>query len=633
MTLHMLVEFLERTIFGNKLITDNRTIDNDSVFTFDIPSSSFSSSSSLSDIRMFLFDTGGDGDVGEQPEIITTITCGVLLPYFGFYYQLIVILMIQNIFNYILGSFVYKIVIEPRQERQRQQQQQQKAREKISHKNDNDDDVDNDDNDNGDRDRDDDGDTDNTISTTTMTTPSLLLSSTSLSSTSSSSSLSSLLFAFGVALPAVILEPIYAIQILKIQNLGLIMVFLATTIVNSLRIVEAVYDYIPFQQQQQKHDNKLNQQYPIRSISYWNYIIYFSCPFGIEFNNSTGQPKQILSSKSNNNNNNNHYYSYCQKRWRVVNSDYYRKRLLLVGRDFIIVSFLISVLKEYNYELFQVKKDHQQQQQQDYYCYYSSIKDLFFSWQHIGNNFLVACLLSTSLSQSSLGISLLYSLCWGYECYEMVLNPMFKSTSVSDFWGKRWNLLVHRGLKNGIYKPILLRRHHQHHDITTTCSNQILSSSSLSSSPPLSLSDKIVASGATFLVSGIIHEYVMLIMVSFGNHSNQYTQHDQHQHQHQHDQQLYRFTWKQILFFGWNGILIALEYVYCFCRSNCTTTLRLRRQGLRLRVPKIIVTAFVLYSALPVAHLFTGDYIRYGFFDAVSVAEPIINCKRIAVGG
>mmetsp|Transcript_45057 Transcript_45057/g.51972 ORF Transcript_45057/g.51972 Transcript_45057/m.51972 type:complete len:244 (-) Transcript_45057:19-750(-) len=181
MTLHMLVEFLERTIFGNKLITDNRTIDNDSVFTFDIPSSSFSSSSSLSDIRMFLFDTGGDGDVGEQPEIITTITCGVLLPYFGFYYQLIVILMIQNIFNYILGSFVYKIVIEPRQERQRQQQQQQKAREKISHKNDNDDDVDNDDNDNGDRDRDDDGDTDNTISTTTMTTPSLLLSSTLIS--------------------------------------------------------------------------------------------------------------------------------------------------------------------------------------------------------------------------------------------------------------------------------------------------------------------------------------------------------------------------------------------------------------------------------------------------------------------
>lgn len=225
--------------------------------------------------------------------------------------------------------------------------------------------------------------------------------------------------------------------------------------------------------------------------------------------------------------------------------------------------------------------------------------------QHAMNNMQYTGLLSTSLSQSSLGISLLYSLFWGYECYEIILNPMFKSTSVSDFWGKRWNLLVHRGLKNGIYKPILLRHH-------STTSNQITSSS------PLSLSNKIVASIATFLVSGVIHEYVMYIMVSYGNHSNQ------------HDQHSYRFTWKQISFFGWNGILIALEYLYCFCSSTETITTifnRLFCRRRRRRFPKIIVTAFVLYSALPLAHLFTGDYIRYGFFDAVSIAEPIIVCE------
>jgi len=52
------------------------------------------------------------------------------------------------------------------------------------------------------------------------------------------SSATAFLFAFGFAIPCVAMEPIYVIRALEIKNAGLILVFLATPIVNSLRITE-----------------------------------------------------------------------------------------------------------------------------------------------------------------------------------------------------------------------------------------------------------------------------------------------------------------------------------------------------------------------------------------------------------
>ena len=46
------------------------------------------------------------------------------------------------------------------------------------------------------------------------------------------------LFALGIALPFVILEPLYLIDVLDVKNAGLRMTFLATPIVNGLRITE-----------------------------------------------------------------------------------------------------------------------------------------------------------------------------------------------------------------------------------------------------------------------------------------------------------------------------------------------------------------------------------------------------------
>ena len=33
-------------------------------------------------------------------------------------------------------------------------------------------------------------------------------------------------------------------------------------------------------------------------------------------------------------------------------------------------------------------------------------------------------------------------------------NPLLTATSPSDFWGRKWNLIVHSVLKNGVFKPV-----------------------------------------------------------------------------------------------------------------------------------------------------------------------------------
>jgi len=113
---------------------------------------------------------------------------------------LIQIIIIQTIFNAMLGFFLYTIVVEPqaklKESRHHGESIENKSREKNVSGN-----------------------------------PTDLLSQ-------------SLLFAFGIALPFVFLEGEYIVRALEIHNLGLVMVLLATPIVNSLRIMEGEYGIV-----------------------------------------------------------------------------------------------------------------------------------------------------------------------------------------------------------------------------------------------------------------------------------------------------------------------------------------------------------------------------------------------------
>ncbi len=44
-------------------------------------------------------------------------------------------------------------------------------------------------------------------------------------------------------------------------------------------------------------------------------------------------------------------------------------------------------------------------------------------------------------------------------------------------------------------------------------------------------------------------------------------------------------------------------------------------------LPRLLI--MVLRAALPLAHLFTGDWIRLSYLDAVYLAEPVIVCGHM----
>lgn len=330
--------------------------------------------------------------------------------------------------------------------------------------------------------------------------------------TSIFSSATPTLVAFGIVFPFVTLEPIYLIDYLSIQNVGLRMLVLALPCATTLRCLEAFFGFAPATARK----------------SFKNYVVYSSCLMGIDFDTSKMQP--IHTSMA-----------------------FLKTQFMKLGRDYVSIIALMTALKPQKYEFFEVdikagSMDH-------------SLLGLL-SWRHIVNNYLVALLLSTSLSQSTLGVSLMYNILYGYQTVEVVMNPILNSSSPSDFWGRRWNVLIHRGLKNGIYKPM---RFH------------------FGASP-------YIAVLATFVGSGLLHEYINFVLFSSLGTLN-------------------------IIFFGWNGFLIVSQYVVGHWHIF---------QWLSKKLPHFIVSILVVLTAVPLGHLFTGDWIKAGYFDHVNMGLPSI---------
>lgn len=286
----MIFEWLEQTIFANKLVDDFRTIDEHSLFSFEVPSALL---------------------VGRADDETKTV-CALIPPDFPFYYEFIMAVLLQSIFNAILGVFVFKIVIEPQQRNKTIQNNDKEAR--------------------GDNFK---GGDKNFVPSGTA-----------------------VLFALGIAMPWVIMAPIYFIRALQIKNCALIMTFLATPIVNTLRLTEALFGFAPSSSK----------------TSLWNYVMYFSCLFGMEFDQ--GAPKG-------------------------VSRTYFKRRLSQLGRDYLIVMAVICVLKPYNFEFFDTSTNVDSLEH--------TLQEMI-SWKHLLNNFLVAFLLSASLSQSTIGVGLVYNI-------------------------------------------------------------------------------------------------------------------------------------------------------------------------------------------------------------------------------
>lgn len=90
-------------------------------------------------------------------------------------------------------------------------------------------------------------------------------------------------------------------------------------------------------------------------------------------------------------------------------------------------------------------------------------------------------------------------------------NPLLFSSSPVDFWGRRWNLIIHRSLKHGIFKPVL----------------------KFSSS-------KLLGVVAAFTASGLFHEHILRVVF--------------HQFPSSHG--------PTMVFFWWQALLVIVEHVF-----------------------------------------------------------------------
>lgn len=162
-------------------------------------------------------------------------------------------------------------------------------------------------------------------------------------------------------------------------------------------------------------------------------------------------------------------------------------------------------------------------------------------------------------------------------------QPMLLSQSPSDFWGRRWNKLIHRHLKEGVYQPIRKRfgRH--------------------------------LGTVATFVVSGMAHEFVQYLIFLRTPQERTLrgactTCYDP-------------AVGKHFVFFAWNGMLIVLEH----------SALGIAIGGMvnKLRLPRLLQSHLVVLLALPVGHLFLEDLVQGGYFRHVAVGIPRLVFEKI----
>lgn len=192
--------------------------------------------------------------------------------------------------------------------------------------------------------------------------------------------------------------------------------------------------------------------------------------------------------------------------------------------------------------------------------------DLFrgiFDWKLILNNVASTILIHLYLSTFTTALCLLASMLLQVKTNVAMHNPMLLSSSPSDFWGRRWNMIVHGCLKRGVFKPVYR------------------------------YSTKSIAVWATFIASGLMHEYLTVgvcpeCLPNFG---------------------------KQTAFFIWNATTVTLEHfiskAFIF-------------QWIHNTMPKPVVGILVLCTAMPVAHWFLHAYTKIALVENSEFAFPMV---------
>lgn len=206
------------------------------------------------------------------------------------------------------------------------------------------------------------------------------------------------------------------------------------------------------------------------------------------------------------------------------------------------------------------------------YEVFPSNKQQLWHLGNLANAFLMASVTSLMLDGGASGLGLMMSCATGCVYENFHDAPLSQATSPSDFWGRRWDRPVQSALKRGCYMPLR---------------DQFSSG---------------VAAVCTFLVSGLMHEYIIHFFSLRGGYNPRANQ--------------YRHG-RQFVFFLWNGIVLILERYW----KEWT-------KGVSIKMPRRLQTALVVLTVLPIGHFFTDEYIRTSAYDDSSWGFPLLVVSR-----
>ena len=323
-----------------------------------------------------------------------------------------------------------------------------------------------------------------------------------------------------------ILFPYAVVSLLDVRNLVVKFTLCASPALFMFRTSEAMFGFSPLGVER----------------SLFSYLCHFAVPFELELDPKTGRPLETTREEMSTN------------------------VSLLIG-SFIRVCILITLLAPSNFEPFEGRPGEMEGDD-------GMISLMqYLRLGHLGNCFLAAYMFQLLLGLFGFAMSAVVQFGFGLKTNVSMRNPMLEATSPSDFWGKRWNTLVHGVLKRGVYKPV--RRH-------------------FSAS---------MASLAAFVASALFHEWIVSVM-AFRRECPTDEQ-DCYQPQ----------LGSNAAFFLWNAGVIAIESL-------------LRRNTLVEKagavMPRIGITVIIIMTSLPLAHLFADPYIRAGFFSDYRQGFPLL---------
>ena len=198
----------------------------------------------------------------------------------------------------------------------------------------------------------------------------------------------------------------------------------------------------------------------------------------------------------------------------------------------------------------------------------------YFNPRHLANCAAVAMLFQLSLSTGMGAAGISAEAMTGLRTVPIMRNPLLGATSVIDFWSHRWNMLVHRVLKGGVYKPV---RH--------------LSNSAL------------IATLASFVASGLFHEWLVHLALIYETHRGE-----------RGAAQTVRLG-SNTAFFVWNAATMAAERILGGSKAMRT---------LSRSLPGWMVTFLIVMTSLPIAHWFGNPYIKSGFFFDYQIGFPLV---------